>query len=219
MNQKINLATIEAEAWNANFQDGIWELSFGLLWVGLGCASLLDSIGIGLPYNILLAVIPSMIIQFAGKHFITVPRIGRAKYGPIRRTRQQKLRIISIITTIVLVVLVLLTAQRLFPGQLSGIGANMFHLLVGLFVFGIISIFGYFLDYSRMVLVGAAAGLTHPMGIWIGNYYNPDYAYPTTFAVAGTIIFMMGIIQLRRFLQTYPLPLTPAGSADKGPDR
>lgn len=214
MNQKINLTAIEAKAWNANFRDGIWELSFGILFVGLGSASLLDSIGIGLPYNILMAVIPSMLIQFAGKHFITVPRIGRAKYGPSRRTRQQHLRIISVISTIVLVVLVALTAQRLFPGQLSGLGANMFHLLVGLFTFGIISVFGYFLDYPRMYLVGALAGTAHPVAIWLRNYYNPDYTYPFTFAVVGTIVFIMGIIQLRNFLKTYPLLHTLAGSAN-----
>ena len=42
----INLKSIEKKIWFANFQDGIWDIYWGILLLGFGLSPLLEELGI-----------------------------------------------------------------------------------------------------------------------------------------------------------------------------
>jgi len=105
MNEKINLKEIEKKAYRFTFQDGIYDIMFGVL--------LRELIGLG---YILFLAIPAPLLLTLGKKYITTPRIGIVKFGLKRQASYKKFVTISVILVILTVVLLILTITNIFPG-------------------------------------------------------------------------------------------------------
>ena len=98
MNGSMDLKMLERNAWRSYHQDGLWDIYLGLLLWDL--ALLLNSsiewiesdLVRYLAYLVLIG--GAFLIFWAGKRFITAPRLGRVKFGPARKRRQLHLALI-----------------------------------------------------------------------------------------------------------------------------
>ncbi len=113
MSEQLNLKELERRAYRSTFQDGLWDLYLAGLMASLG---ILGVIGFretetwiwAIGYTVLMGGV--MVLFMLGKKYLTVPRLGIAKFGPARKRR--KLVLVGILSISVLfnVILVLLTA-------------------------------------------------------------------------------------------------------------
>jgi len=198
MSEKLNLKELERKAWRSFFDDGLWDIFLGLQLASMGVSGLLDRSSLtknwGMAIYIGLLVV-IMLSFWLAKRFITVPRIGRVKFGHKRKVRRIKTALVLFVSVIFgLIVMLLTTATR--SGIMPAIWAiNM------LVVFGAM---GYFLDFERLYFIGLMYAIAIPFNeilialevIRIGPYL---------FLACGAITVAMGIFYLVRFLNNYPV--------------
>ena len=131
MNEKMNLKEMEKKAYRFTFQDGIYDIMFGVLFVSFALAPIIREV-IGLSY-ILFLVIPAPLLFTLAKKYIRTPRIGIVKFGQKRRTAQKKLVTMSVILVRITFILLIMTITNIFPGtfgtMLDGIVASQGDLL------------------------------------------------------------------------------------------
>ena len=99
MSEKLNLKELERKAWRSFFDDGLWDIYLGLLLALLGVSAFLDrlelteAVVMGIYIGLLIVV---MLGMWAAKRFITVPRLGRVKFGAERQKRRKKTSLVQI---------------------------------------------------------------------------------------------------------------------------
>ncbi len=217
MSQAVNLQEIERKVWMSNFQDGLWDLYLGSLLLVMGINELLADSGLseGMMLGVYVGVAAIVMLAFwVAKRFITRPRIGRAKPGLKARARQRKVRILLTVSVIfgavVFVATLAVLAGRLgvsvpwlvFPAIYSG------WMLV---IFGLGAVF---LEFNRLFLIGAMYALPVPLHLFMRKLVGIDIGY-LAFAGPATIILIVGLVVLARFLRENP-PVrleTPNGEA------
>jgi hypothetical protein len=95
--QKIRVKEAQQKAWRSVFQDGLWDIYLGLLLLTMGIGDLLDNMDLTKTryYTIFFGIYAvSLLLLWAGKRFITLPRLGRVKFGPAGKTRRNKVRLL-----------------------------------------------------------------------------------------------------------------------------
>lgn len=190
MSQDINLKQIERKAWTSYFQDGLWDIFFGLLLLTMGIQ--------GLIYNVWFTFVigAAVLVVLLGKKFITIPRIGKVKFGLKREVRQMKsIAVVGILVLAILIVLMLTLLGLDLPA--TGKGIRVAIQAVGFtVVFGLIA---YFMDFRRLY----AYGLFFAIGSVLSELFD-DPIGPIAFSVAGSIALLIGLVLLARFLRKYP---------------
>lgn len=211
MEPNINLKELERKAYRSFFQDGLFDIYLGLiLIVGIVPTLLYDIISAkvlvyGAYFGALLLV---FLIHRAFKKFITIPRIGRVKFGPARKAKQKKLIAIAIVSTIITASLVVLTIIVISNPKLLGpqlMGSTSLALFIGTFLIIIFSLFAYFRDFPRLYVHGILVAVGISSTILLDS--------PVTTLAAGGIILYIGMVILIRFLRAYPIP-SPEDSDD-----
>jgi len=187
MSQNINLKEIERRAWTSYFQDGLWDIFMGLLMLTMGIRSITDNVWFTL---VILAAVLAAVI---GKKFITVPRIGRVKFGPARKAKQQKLMAAVGIAVIATIVLLLLASLGLAPSQ--AVTAPILVICVTI-VFGLMA---YYMDFKRLYAYGLLFAIS--MALW-ETLDSP--IGPIAFSISGGIALLIGLAVLIRFIHKYP---------------
>ena len=94
MSRDINLKELERKAWRSVFQDGLWDIYLGLLLMALAIYALLSKTKLPEAQQMVIYIglmAASMLVLWAGKRFITLPRMGRVKFGPRGKTRRRKI--------------------------------------------------------------------------------------------------------------------------------
>ncbi|MFW9866363.1 MAG: hypothetical protein ACFFEN_09740 [Candidatus Thorarchaeota archaeon] len=206
MTEKLDLKKLEKKAWRSTFQDGLWDIYFGLLILGMGIYS------IGSPevwVSMLIIIIwdlSAFIFFYAGKKLITIPRIGYVKFGKKRKTKKIKLTIFLAFMVVLNVILLFIS----FTGLNIKLNPYIFTFVVGTaFVTLPICVVAYFLEFKRLYLIGIMAGL----GLFISELLYPFLGAPLnatlTFCVIGCIITIWGFVFFIKFLKEYPLPKVP----------
>ncbi|MFW9938300.1 MAG: hypothetical protein ACFFD5_11675 [Candidatus Thorarchaeota archaeon] len=203
---------MEKKAWRSTFQDGIWDIFFGLIFLGFGVAGL--SALFDLPENQFFDIgteiilipwnIATVFFFYLGKKFITIPRLGFVKFG----TKRKKTRKVIIIFLIVNVIFAFLLIILSFIGMSNLIQLNplLDPLLIGLLIITLpLSILGFFLDFYRLIFYSLFAGL----GFFLSELFYPITGEPfdliLSFCLIGSTIIIIGLIYLIKFLQKYPL--------------
>ena len=109
MSEVIDLKALEKKAYTSIFQDGLLDIFIGLIVIGWITNSLGDFfdtiIVIIILFSYYILVCTLFILM---KKFISVPRMGQAKFGPIRKLNVKRFIIFSVINTIILVILLIL---------------------------------------------------------------------------------------------------------------
>lgn len=205
MSEDLDLKEIEKKAWRSTFEDGIFEIYFGILYLSLTLGVVLDAV-LPSPYNIILifSIIGLGLTFFLiGKKYISQPRLGKVKFGRTRIARKAKTIVVLIVNFFVLLFILILVPQfgEDMPEFLYG-------LVMGLLFFTIpLSFVAYFLQFNRLYLIAILVGLTYFLDeiyalLGIPEPFDSLLAYGM---VSATII-IIGIIVFIKFLKNYPLP-------------
>ena len=195
MNDKMSLREIERKAWISYFEDGLWDLFFGVLFLISGIRSLTDNVWyVGGLYALLLVV--CILILPIGKKQITIPRLGHVKFGPARKLRQSKA--IAVLAISVLATFALLMLPK------SGLALPPKMLISPIIAGWIAVVFGvlaYYLDFKRLFAYGVLFAISEVLS---GLFGEPIGSIMQT--ISGIAILLVGMAVFMRFVRRYPLP-------------
>lgn len=214
MSTQLNLKEIERRAFRSTYQDGLLDICISMV---VGSMALLmffiERDDYPWLYLVLafLGVGAGQLIYWAGKKFVTLPRMGQVKFGEIRRKRNKTLTLILTVAVLVQVGIVLLTAgvwaipawgdklQQLFPDRSA---TDLLVAAVGaLFVGPSMMAIAYFTDFPRGYYIALVLALGVFLMIW---FWQPLFQVGAAF-----LILIPGLVLFARFLRQYPL--IPAG--------
>ena len=201
MNEKIDLKKVEKQTYRFTFTDGLYDMTYGALLIFIAIAPILREILY--PSYILFMVLPPPLILLLGKRFITVPRIGIAKFNQNRTKSRKKIGFLIAILFPITLVMVVLTYLGLYNIKVGGyivpVGA-------GVFVIVLLSAIAYILDYPHFYIYAVSIGLGLPLAALLKPIFGDPLHYIIGFGISGTFILIYGIITLVKFIKKYPVP-------------
>jgi hypothetical protein len=217
MSRDISLKELERKAWRSAFQDGLWDLYLGTLLMILAILVLLSRTNMPegrlIPIHLGLMGL-AMLALWAGKRFITVPRMGRVKFGPRGKARRRKaslLLAISVLVGVVVFVITWLALKGNWPG-----GLPLRFIIPAVWAMNMLVLFSlgaYFLDYERLYLIGVLFALPVPVDFWLYELAGVKLGF-IAFAVPAAVILTMGLVVFIRFLRDYPPPAKESPPAE-----
>lgn len=203
MVENIDLKDLEKRAWRSTFQDGLWDIYTGLLFVGLG----IYTIGLANIFIAMLILIMwefgSFLVFYLGKRMITIPRMGFVKFGETRKSKKIKL-------SIFLAVMVLINIIFLYL-RLVGLNINLNSFITMLSI-GILfmtlpfCIVAYLLEFERLYAIAIMGGSCLPISELLRPIVGSPLNSIFSFCIIGSVIVIWGIFYFIRFLKEYPLP-------------
>ncbi|MFQ6036208.1 MAG: hypothetical protein ACE5NM_10250 [Sedimentisphaerales bacterium] len=205
----FNLNEIEKKAYRSTFQDGLWDIFLGLLLLILAVGALLSNSGVpeGLVMTILVTLEALVVLAFiAGKKRITVPRMGFVKFGPKRKRKIGKSRIILLGSVLAGAIVFVATALviRSYPAGRP----KLLLLLPAAWVANAIIVFSllaYYLDCTRLYVYGVLFALPVPVDMVVKEFVGVNLS-PIAIAIPAIVMLVIGTVLLVRFLCDYPFP-------------
>jgi uncharacterized membrane protein len=203
----FNLTDIEKKAYRSTFQDGIWDIFLGLILLILAVLALLSNRGMpeGQQMTVLIVLqAVALAVFIGGKKCITVPRMGFVKFGPQRKAKIKKSRIV-LLASVVAGMVVFLVALLAMRSSSAGPSRLMNFMPLAWVVNAIIvfSLLAYYLDCPRLYAYGVLFALPVPFDMAIKKFAGVNLS-PVTFAVPATFMLAIGAVLLVRFLRKYP---------------
>lgn len=205
----FNLNEIEKKAYRSTFQDGIWDIFLGSLLLILAVGALLSNIGVPEGRNMIILVVLQVLVLLAfiaGKKCITVPRMGFVKFGPKRKRKIRKSRII-LLGSVVAGAVVFVAAALVIRSYPAG-RPKLLLLLPAAWVANAIIVFSllaYYLDCTRLYAYGVLFALPVPVDMVVKEFAGVNLS-PIAFAIPATVMLVIGTVLLVRFLRDYPFP-------------
>ena len=196
MIKKINLKELEKKAWIKYFEDGLWDIFFGIMLLTTVIRTVTDNVW----FTFLMFV--GVIIMIAGKRYITTPRIGLAKFGPARQMKQ--IKIMGIIALAIIITFCLFWAGNSTMNLPKFVGSIIIAGMVAV-IFGAMA---YYLDYFPLLIYG----LLFATGEILWSTFGEPVGV-MAMLVFGSIIFIVGFIKLSQFISRYPLPTEEVSNA------
>jgi hypothetical protein len=178
-------------------------LGFLLLIMGMGpvLPALNKSVIWTLVILLMLSVLACLAF-WAGKKFITTPRMGRVKFGPQRKTKLKKTRAVLFLSALLGVITLVLRAMWNIEWAARIPIPAYIWTVQAIVVFGLGA---YFLDVSRFYAYGVLYAIPVPVGIvLLQNTGLPGFMF-LPFGVSGGIMVIIGVVLFIRFLHDYPL--------------
>ena len=207
MVKPTNIKEIEKKAWISTFQDGLWDIYFGLLIMGIGFSWLGRFFGLPETLDVLVTLIGwdigVILIFFLGKKYITRPRMGFVKFGKIRKKRNKFLALFIALMVAFTLITFIFTLLGIFELPIPGF---IVMLLVGLlFITLPFSVVAYFLQLKRLYIYALLGGFS----LFISELLLPIIGAPyhdiIPFGGIGLVITVTGLTIFIKFLQRYPL--------------
>jgi hypothetical protein len=197
----LDLKMLEKKAFKSTFEDGIWDIYFGILIFGLGLSPLGTLFGLNSTISMIiilpLVYIFDITLLILGKRKITIPRMGHVKFGPKRQKRKKELVLfLSLIVIINLIIFLLSTFDIIEFGWLPVLNILMIALPI--------SIVAYLLDFRRLYAYGLLIGVSIYASIeleWLLGFPLTPIIF---FGIAGLVMIICGIYFLINFLRKYP---------------
>ena len=209
MSTQLDLKELERKAFRSTYQDGLWDLYFGLIVICMSIFIYRPATGYS-PVNIVLAMsamAAAYSLFWAGKKFITLPRMGQVKFGEARKRR--KLTLVVILGAVVLVQVGFVLFQ-VFAWLTPNVGESLNSFLLerrlmdlavatigALFIGPSMMLIAYFIDFPR----GYYIAIMIALAVFLMIYLNQP-VYPI---IIGALIALPGLVLFVRFLQKYPL--------------
>ena len=207
MSQNISLKELERKAWTSYFQDGLWDIYLGLLLLAMAVSALLSDVGFseswGMTILIGLEVLATLVL-WVGKKLITVPRMGRVRFGPKRKAKLNWVRVVLLLSVLVGAG-VFVAGLAVRSDRPEWLNAAFF--LPAAWVVNAIVVFSlgaYFLDFSRLYLIGVLYALAVPLDIMFRKFTDIDLSF-LAFGAPAMVILIIGLVMFARFLRDYPL--------------
>ena len=206
---RITLKELERKAFRSTYQDGLWDLYFGLIVICMSIFLYRPATGYS-PLNIVLmlaSMIGSYALFWAGKRFITLPRMGQVKFGEKRARRKKTMFLVLgavvLIQVVFLVVQIVAWRNPEFGDTLNKFlqEKNAMDLAVAtigsLFIGPSMILIAYFMDFPRGYFIAVMMALAVFLMILLTQ---PVYSI-----IIGVLIALPGAVLFIRFLQKYPL--------------
>ena len=191
MSESLNLKELERKAWQSFQQDGLMEVFLGALLVLAFLAGIAGEQRFFV-YIVMLLLGPML---FLAKRYVTVPRIGQVQFGPKRKANQRLLAVVAVVA-VGLTLALMLVAMR---GS-SWLRDN--HVLISFGLGGMVALvftaMAYLKDFPRLYIVGLLIGAAFTVTQLLDN--------PAPLLVVGSILFVVGLAILARFVRQYPVP-------------
>lgn len=206
MNEQIDLKVLEKRAWRSAFQDGIWDIFFGLLFLGMAIALFGDTFGLPAEVGSMIIILIwnsiTVIFLILGKKYITIPRIGFVKFGTKRKKTKKRLFAFLVFNLILAFLFLFVNISGIFESL--NIGGLIEPLIVGLFLITVpLSILAYFLEFHRLYVYAILFGL---------GFFNSELLYPfvgspldlfLSQGLIGIAVILIGLGYLIQFLRKY----------------
>ena len=195
MNDKANLQEIKRQVYLYYTEDGLADISLGMVVLGFGLLLLLD-----LPaYVGILGLIP-LLIWFMGKGSLVVPRVGSIQPGQIMKKRFLGYFINLCLIGIGVFILFLL-------GRGSG---ESFFSTYSLSLFGFvlalgISSLGLLMNAIRFYFYGALVFVAMAAGEFLMSLISAFDPFLIGVISAGSVILVAGLVVFIRFMNRYPV--------------
>lgn len=204
METKTFLSSVESKAYRTFYTDGLMDIFFGLLLIGVGCNVLRLRMGMDTSTLITLAVlllIPAFILS---RLYITRPRLGYVRFGEKRKRRKALALLIAVLTQMIFGFLLWMTFRNNSNDQLLQKFFNPYTEFF--FIVIVFSLIGYLIDYNRLYLIGFAVGIGLRLSDALENVTQSVVVVSLSFGIAGLFLTALGLILLVRFLHDYPKP-------------
>jgi hypothetical protein len=211
VNSIHDLKNLEKKAFRATHQDGLWDIYMGGVVMSMAILAYSEA-SKAFPlvrFSIfLLGLGAAYLIFWAGKKYITTPRLGQVKFGPQRQRRKRIL--VMVMSGMVFVQVVILIGTILLwrnPSWASSLGfgqtnPDLERLIVAvigaMFVGPSIALIAYFNDFLRGYYIAFIVSLGVFSLIWFGE--------PLYLISAGLLIMIPGVVLFIRFLSEHPRP-------------
>jgi len=202
----VDLKQIERKAYRSTYEDGLWDICIGVIVSAMAIFVHYPESGYS-AINVIAFLIAFSVgdgLLIAGKKYITQPRMGQVRFGPVRQRKIKTLAIILGVIVFMQVILVGLTAIG-WPNPALGetlLGDyDLERLLVAsvgfLFVGIPMIVIAFINDFPR----GYYIGVLMAMAVFLMILTNqPIYAI-----ACGGLILVPGIVLFIRFLKKYPI--------------
>jgi len=211
MSTSLDLKSIERKAFRSTHQDGLLDINIGgiVLCMSFLAYTMDDEVSTLFRFGVYLAgAVFFYLIFWAGKKYLTTPRLGQVKFGPQRQKR--KLTMVFVLSGIVLMQLLIFAGTMLLwqnPHWAASLGftgsdPDRERLLVAtlgaLFVGPSMVILAYFNDFVRGYYIASILSLAVFSLIWFGE---------TVYLVVASLLIMIpGLVLFIRFMRQHPLP-------------
>jgi hypothetical protein len=216
MSQTIDLKELERKAFRSTFEDGLWDIFLGLLLLNMGVGVLLGgaddmSLTFLLGSMVGLSAFAGLVLLgfWAGKKFITTPRMGLVRFGQQRKAKMKNFRAVLFVSVLVGAIMAVLG----WAAAGGGLPQWMSEIPIPLYVWPVqtIVVFGlgaYFLDVTRFYAYGVLYGLPLPLGVLLvrSTDLSGTGSMAITFGVAAGVMVLIGVVLFIRFVRLYPLP-------------
>lgn len=214
----ISLKELERKAYASFFQDGVWDLCFGIFLLSFGVGVAISRLPITWGYVVpdlhvitLSLYVLSMAVLVAGKRYITVPRLGRVRFGAARRRRLGSSVLVLLGSALLGAIVFLLVGGKGIPESWqSAVPSGLLLFAVNaLVVFGLLA---YFLDFRRLYGYGVLWALAFPASEAVAAHtaLSRASAFLLTTGAFSAVMLITGLVLLLRFLRDYPLAAEPA---------
>ena len=211
MNLVFDLKSLEKKAFRATHQDGLWDIYMGGVVMSMAVLAYSEDSDVFPLVRFLIFLLglgAAYLIFWAGKKYVTTPRLGQVKFGPLRQKRKRTLVLvlsgIVFVQTAILIGTIFLWKYPQWATRLGfGLGNQELERLIvavigAMFVGPSIALISYFNDFMRGYYIAFIVSLGVFSLIWFGK--------PIYLIVAGLLIVVPGVILFVRFLRTHPLP-------------
>ena len=205
MIEHIDIKAMEKKAWISTLQDGLWDIYFGLLIMGMGFSWLGGFFGLPETVDVLVTIFGwdtgVILVFFLGKKYITQPRMGFVKFGQIRKKRNKLLGLFIGLMVAFTLIIFIFTLLGMFQLHLPGF---MVMLLIGvLFITLPFSIIAYFLQLKRLYIYALLGGFSLFTSELLLPIIGTPYNDIIPFGGVGLVITITGLTIFFKFLQKY----------------
>ena len=195
MNNPLNLKELERKAFRSFYQDGIWDIFFGLMMFAMYTFTFFDHIenkAIRILSMLFLEIFAIFFLIY-GKKMITVPRLGEVKFGKQRKKKLVNIIAVNLVSLIVLAAVAIL--QNSNPEIFKSTNGEMTTSVgMGVWIAFITSIMAYFLDFDRLYIYALIYGSAFAAVLILDT--------PILFLAAALLILIPGAIIFTRFMVT-----------------
>jgi len=211
MSHTIDLKELEKKAYRSFFKDGIWDVYLGLLLLAMGGAPALLAIGATMVWAAAAGLLLSSLgvaFFFAGKKYLTVPRLGAVQFGPARTLRRKKTSLVLACSALVGIALLALTATRSLP-SLGLAGVPTVAIIFAANCLIVFSLGAYYLDFDRLYVYGLLYAVAFPLAVVLTEHWGAAAGFLVAYALSAVPMIVVGVSLFVRFLREYPVPAQP----------
>jgi len=210
MSNVLNLKQIERKAFRSTYQDGLLDIYMGTIVATMAIFLYHPESGYSAINNIVMVIIFTVAYSlfWAGKKYITLPRMGQVRFGP---TRQHKKKTLAIVLGIIVLIQTIFVGTTIIGWHNPVFGAKLFgffgdysqeHLAVAalgsFFVGPSMLVIAYLIDFPRGYYIAVLMALAVFLMILINQPIYP--------VVIGGLIIVPGLVLFIHFLKKYPIP-------------